>query len=80
MNKSTANKLLKSTIKDGCIEIQSGVFLQTQKSIIADQKDWDDEDESKDKDFSTCPFWIITDDGVEPEGVSDADDLIKMLS
>lgn len=48
--------------------LQSGVFLQTKEEIISDQKNWDDADPCKNTDFALYPYWITTDDGVEPEG------------
>lgn len=51
-----------------------GCWLVTSATLIADQAGWDDGDASKDADFTACPYWIITDDGTDPEGVTGADD------
>ncbi len=57
-------------------KIQSGVFLQTREEIMADQATWDDDDGSKNTDFSGSLYWITTDDGCEPIGI-DTDDELK---
>ena len=47
----------------GYIELRDGVYLHSQESIIDDQKEWAEEDKAKTKDFTTSPYWLITDDG-----------------
>jgi hypothetical protein len=71
-------QMLKKVDKKGCVEIQSGVYLHTQADIIAEQKDWDDEDDSKDLDFTVAPYWVTTDDGATPESVYSADDIANL--
>jgi len=44
-------------------EISPGVYLMTCEDAIADQKDWDEEDPSKEVDLSEFPFWINTNNG-----------------
>lgn len=61
------------------ITIVPGTFLTTRDNIIADQTMWDDDDESKNTDFTTDPFWITTDDGIDPIGITDAEDLADTL-
>jgi len=60
-------------------EIQPGAFLSLAEDMIADQLAWDDEDHSKDIDFSTSAFWITTDDGVEPVGIDDDAELLEIF-
>lgn len=43
--------------------IRPGVYLHTQEELMEQQKDWDEPDESKTRDFSTHLAWISTDDG-----------------
>jgi hypothetical protein len=62
------------------IELKGGVYLSTREEIIADQLTWDDEDESKGLDFTTCPFWITTDNGNSCTGIDTLHDLIEALS
>jgi hypothetical protein len=71
----TKEQMLKKVDKKGCVEIQSGVYLHTQADIIADQEDWDDEDELKYVDFTGSPYWVTTGDGATPEAVYSASDI-----
>lgn len=67
--------------KNGCIELSSGVWLNTQESIIEEQKGWFDEDGAKGFDFTKAPMWISTDDGVlVPIYGADDENLINALS
>ena len=58
-------------------QICPGVFVSTSEFIISEQKNWDDEDESRDIDFSTSKFWVTTDDGAEPEGFDDYQEILE---
>lgn len=60
--------------------VKSGVFIQKREDIIADQKSWDDEDPCKFDDFSTCPYWITTDDGQDPAGIDNDAELNELMS
>jgi len=60
-------------------EIQSGVFLSSAEDMIEDQRAWDEDDSSKEIDFSTSPFWITTDDGVTPIGIDDDAELLELF-
>lgn len=74
-----AATLIAEADKDGTSRQLGGCWLITSATLIADQAGWDDEDESKDKDFTSYPYWITTDDGVDPIGVTGAtdDDLLS---
>ena len=50
------------------LELRDGVYLQTMDDIMADQKNWDELDPCKNMDFSSCPFWMTTNDGQNPIG------------
>jgi hypothetical protein len=66
---------------EGCIEISSGVYLNSQENIVAEQQVWSDEDSAKHVDFSKAAFWITTDDGVvQPIHGENDDDLINALA
>lgn len=41
----------------------TGVYLWTRESLQAEQKEWNEEDEAKERDFSIYPYWITTNDG-----------------
>ena len=66
--------IAKATL-NGWVEISSGVYLNSQTSIVADQEGWDEMDESKLHDFTKAPFWITTDNGLDPVGIFAADDM-----
>ena len=55
-------------------EYQSGSYLRSSEDMIFDQETWSDEDDARDVDFETYPFWIITDDGEDPHGICDEKD------
>ena len=56
-------KLIEIIKEQGCVEVTSGVYLNSQENIIADQAGWDDEDPSKGKDFTGFAIWLTTDSG-----------------
>lgn len=57
----------------GWLELNDyGSFLHTRESIQADQAEWHDEDDCKNFDFSSAPYWI-TGFG-EPTAIFNADD------
>ena len=57
-----------------------GLYIFTREEIIEEQKDWHDEDSSKEIDFTTSPLWLVTDDGVtDPVGVDNKTELKNIL-
>jgi hypothetical protein len=64
--------------KDGYIEIKSGVYIWTKDGIIDEAGCWDDEDPSKNFDFSSYNFWITTDSGTEPDGFDDLSEAMDL--
>jgi hypothetical protein len=65
----TLRNFIEETLaKNGYVEIQDGVYLNTQESMIDEQSQWDAEDKRIDIDYTDYDFWITTDNGVEPEG------------
>ena len=65
-------KDLEHTLKTrGWVELHEGVFLNSQESIISEQKEWDDSDQAKNFDFKAYKYWITTDNGGEPVGIDD---------
>lgn len=76
---TTAKKLIEECENKGFVTLGGGVYLQAQEDIMNDQEAWSDDDESKEMDFTTAPYWITTDDGAVPEAVYDEDDLKKYL-
>ena len=64
MNNNTSTvQACEVALAQGSVEISSGVFLNSQESILADQEGWDEEDAGKSIDLSRFPFWITTNDG-----------------
>lgn len=60
-------------------EVQDGVFVQSKESLLLEQKTWGDEDEAKNIDFSLYDYWLVCDDGQDPQGILDLNDLKKMV-
>lgn len=58
----------------GFVEVSPGVYLSTSENMAADAKGWDDEDPAKAIDFSKYPFWLTTDSGDGPVGITGIDD------
>ena len=58
--------------------VQNGVWVVTAAEMVADQKAWPDEDLSKETDFTTSEFWLVTDNGVDPIGI-DTDQELGIL-
>jgi len=71
-----ASPLITKILKAGG-QVQGGVMLMTASDLIADQATWGDMDASKDTDFTTSPFWLVTDDGQDPIGIDTDDDLLR---
>ena len=77
----TPAETIQAAQAEGQIEIATGVYLNSQESIVADQADWGDEDGAKTTDFTKAPFWITTNDGqVQPIYGVDDKDLIDVLA
>ena len=57
---------------------KSGCYLWTQLEIIAEQKTWDDNDESKDIDFTTNDLWVTSDNEMTPFPI-DREEVLKQI-
>jgi len=56
-------------------EFQPGSYLRSSAEMRADQATWDDLDKvGKAFDFTTSPYWITSDDGMEPYGIDEDDE------
>lgn len=55
------NKQYNDAANIGEIRLQDGACLATAEHMISDQKDWDEDDNYKNFDFTTSDFWIVTD-------------------
>lgn len=58
----------------GFATVSPGVFLETGESLLEQSTSWHDDDPGKAIDFSACPFWLTTDCGTLPIGITGADD------
>lgn len=54
--------------------IADGIFLETGESLSEQSTSWHDNDPGKAIDFSACPYWVTTDCGTLPIGITGADD------
>lgn len=61
-------------------KMQAGVYIQTREEMISDQKNWDDNDPCKKQPFSGYAFWVVTDDGVTPEGFDTEEEAQEYIS
>lgn len=60
------------------VQINSHQYLHTQASIISDQKEWGEEDESKDKDLTAAPFWLQYGEALTP--IHDIEDFMNCIA
>ena len=58
----------------GFATIANGVFLETGESLSEQSASWHDNDPGKAIDFRAYPYWITTDCGILPIGITGADD------
>ena len=74
MSIETAKALIEQVKKTGeCYELNSGAWLVRGDDLIAEQKEWDELDESKSRVFEAETVYVQTDDGITEE--ADAEDL-----
>lgn len=72
--KEKAIEIVKECDAWGAATITAGVFLESSASMQAQQAGWADEDPGRALDLAACPYWLTTDDGQMPVGISGADD------
>jgi len=77
---SIAGDYLSEAFKDGYADLGGGITLSTAAHMVSEQKDWPDEDPSKDVDFLSYLYWITTDNGIDPIGIDSAEDLIEVVA
>jgi ABC-type proline/glycine betaine transport system substrate-binding protein len=76
----TAQEIITTTNLNGSAQVIPGVWISTMAEMLESQSEWDEGDEMKNFVFDTCPYWITTDDGVEPIGISDVADLERFIA
>jgi len=81
MKQLSCKEFLEAAQKHGCVPLlyEGGVYLYSQEAIMKEQGDWDEADLAKDMDFSTCFFWVTTDDDARPQGINNADELQELI-
>jgi hypothetical protein len=57
--KGIAASMVRKADVDGYAPINGSVYLMTQSCVIADSKNWGEEDYALVTDFSRYPYWII---------------------
>lgn len=68
------NIITDSVKKDGTIRLRDGVYVCSSEYLTEEQKEWENEDNSKNLDFSEHGFWLMTDNGyIAPFSKSDLD-------
>ena len=72
-----ADAIIKKANAIGITLFSLGWYLATADYMTEEQKGWDDEDESKEKDFSLAPYWLWIDENLIP--IHDSEDLIKEM-
>ena len=61
------------------IELGHGLFIETSDELKYQQDGWHDDDLHKFINFDEFPYWLTTDDGMNPEGFTSVDKCIKEL-
>lgn len=72
-----AEEIIKKADSIGITQFSLGWHLATADNMTSEQKNWGDEDESKEKDFSLAPYWLWIDEILIP--IHDAEDLIEQM-
>jgi hypothetical protein len=78
--KNIASGYLAEADCDGTADLGGGITLATAAVMESEQKDWPDEDPSKDVDFFSYLYWITTDNGIDPIGIDNVEDLIEVVA
>lgn len=72
--KEKAIEIVKECDASGFATVAAGVFLETSASMQAQAAGWDDEDPGRALDLAAYPYWLTTDSGTLPQGITGADD------
>lgn len=65
MNKQRlAQEIIRVANRDGTVEVAAGAWLSTIGFMLEEQKEWEGTDDKLlSFDFTTAPYWIVTDNG-----------------
>lgn len=69
-----AIEIVKECDACGLAKVAAGVYLESSASMIAQAASWDDEDPGRALDLAAYPYWLTTDSGTTPIGITGADD------
>lgn len=75
-----AELLVRACSVKGAVDLDRGLWLYSSAALVSEQAEWDDEDASKNEDFSRTPFWILHENGLSPEPVADVAELAELLA
>lgn len=78
----TPEQALQAAREQGYIILSYGVYLQESQDVQAEQECWAPSDRLASFDFTSAPFWILTDEDATPVPVygDDDEDLIAALA
>lgn len=85
-----AHQAIEIAKKEGVAKLSEGIYLQSADNLISDQKNWEcscDYGEdfdgdcvcNKSTDYNASPFYVITQDGCDPTGINDAEELYNNI-
>lgn len=75
---AAANQAMVDAERDGYTRLRSGLYLNSQESITAEQDAWIQEGDPV-YDFSQASYWLTTDDGQVPTPIYGVDDLVDYV-
>jgi len=61
-------------------DLGNGLHLLMREELIDDQAGWDYGDNSKNFDYTTSKYWLVTDCGLEPQGFDTEKALMQYLT
>ena len=61
-------------------DLGNGLYFFTQEELIDEKAGWDHGDNSKNLDYTTSLFWLVTDCGLEPQGFNTEEELMQYLA
>lgn len=61
------------------MKVSPGVFIVDSETMVADQREWRVEDLSLCTDFTCYAYWLVTDNGVEPEGFDTVEEALESI-
>ena len=72
--KEKALEIIRECYQYGVATVSAGVFVEASGFLQEQAETWADEDPGRAIDYRSYPYWLTTDNGILPVGISDADD------